>query len=299
MDHVPLPQRPPRRKRPRPVPGDAADAPGDPSAGARAAAGTRHSGGERAGVPGEAGADARDQGAPTSAPAFVPGVPVFDGTSASPRYEYRDHTADIQIHSWGASVEECFAWAALGMFNYMTPLENLRASAAEAAEASHAAGTGTGDASEPGRARVPGNRNMRERASASAANQSIGGAPPGAIDYDSRPGEPRSTTEVGFAFEAEAHDMQSLLFAFLDELLFRFHTSMTVCREVQVARIDRNAWRVCGVARGETFVDGVHEQGTEIKAITYSAMQIVERGEQREDEGKAKPAAEVFVIVDI
>jgi SHS2 domain-containing protein len=115
-------------------------------------------------------------------------------------------------------------------------------------------------------------------------------------------------TSVGFLFEVEAHDMQSLLFAFLDELLFKFHTSMTVCREVQLNRIDRERWRLSGVARGETFVDGVHEQGTEIKAITYSAMQIVERGAENDGEaneklklasGDEKPAAEVFVIVDI
>ena len=50
-------------------------------------------------------------------------------------------------------------------------------------------------------------------------------------------------------------------------------------------------------------VDGVHEQGTEIKAITYSAMQIVERGAKNDgearDAGGEKPTAEVFVIVDI
>ena len=41
--------------------------------------------------------------------------------------------------------------------------------------------------------------------------------------------------------------------------------------------------------RGATFDRGKHLAGTEVKAITYSAMQIVER------EGDA----EVFVIVDI
>jgi SHS2 domain-containing protein len=41
--------------------------------------------------------------------------------------------------------------------------------------------------------------------------------------------------------------------------------------------------------RGERFRRGEHASGTEIKAITYSAMQI------REQEGDA----EVFVIVDI
>ena len=41
--------------------------------------------------------------------------------------------------------------------------------------------------------------------------------------------------------------------------------------------------------RGERFRRGDHASGTEIKAITYSAMQI------RQEEGDA----EVFVIVDI
>ena len=60
-------------------------------------------------------------------------------------YEYKDHTADIQIHSWGDSVEECFAWAALAMYNYMTPLKRLAKM--------NAKGSATG-------ARVPGNANM-------------------------------------------------------------------------------------------------------------------------------------------
>jgi len=40
---------------------------------------------------------------------------------------------------------------------------------------------------------------------------------------------------------------------------------------------------------GETFELGKHPQGTEVKAITYSAMQILEKEEY----------SEIFVIVDI
>jgi SHS2 domain-containing protein len=131
--------------------------------------------------------------------------------------------------------------------------------------------------------------------------------------------------------------MQSLLFAFLDELLFLFSTESFVVRELALRPIVRGEqWelRATGCARvlalctvrmsqcsrsggcgrrGCRFVPGQHEQGTEVrrctrlaltahltadatlvraaqvKAITYSAMQIHER----------ESDAEVFVIVDI
>ena len=48
--------------------------------------------------------------------------------------------------------------------------------------------------------------------------------------------------------EAEGHDEQSLLFAFLDELLFIFHTEFLVCKRITVTHLDRNSW--CVQARG-------------------------------------------------
>ena len=38
--------------------------------------------------------------------------------------------------------------------------------------------------------------------------------------------------------------MQSLLFAFLDELLFKFHTEMLVCTKLRITNLDRNAWKL-------------------------------------------------------
>jgi len=37
-------------------------------------------------------------------------------------YEYLDHTADVQCHSWGPSLEAAFEAMAPCMFNYMTDL---------------------------------------------------------------------------------------------------------------------------------------------------------------------------------
>ena len=49
-------------------------------------------------------------------------------------------------------------------------------------------------------------------------------------------------------FEAEGHDAQSLLFAFLDELLFVFSTEMLVCKELEIFSLDRASWKI--FARG-------------------------------------------------
>lgn len=139
-------------------------------------------------------------------------------------FEYLDHTADIQIHAWGPTLEEAFEGAALGMFNYMTPLEGI-----EGAE---------------------------ER-----------------------------------AFEAEGHDLDTLLYAFLDELLFCFLTDGFVCSRIKIEELDRASHRLRARGWGGVFDRAVHECGTEIKAITYSAMQILDRTPPQD--------CEVFVIVDI
>uniref|UniRef100_A0A2K5P7L4 Protein archease n=1 Tax=Cercocebus atys TaxID=9531 RepID=A0A2K5P7L4_CERAT len=123
------------------------------------------------------------------------------------KYEYLDHTADVQLHAWGDTLEEAFEQCAMAMFGYMTD-------------------TGTV--------------------------------------------EPLQTVEV----EIQGDDLQSLLFHFLDEWLYKFSADeFFIPREVKVLK---------------EFSSSKHPQETEVKAITYSAMQVYD---------EEKP--EVFVIIDI
>jgi len=140
------------------------------------------------------------------------------------KFEYLDHTADVQIHSWGDNIEEAFEQAAMGMFNYITTIDDVL---------------------------------------------------------------PTKTVEI----EATGTDFESLLFHFLDEFLFLSCTDdFFMAREVKICDFDRENWTIKARGFGEDFNQSRHGgKGTEIKAITYSAMQVHEKD----------PKSEIFVIVDI
>ncbi|XP_025418771.1 protein archease-like isoform X3 [Sipha flava] len=139
------------------------------------------------------------------------------------KYEYLDHTADIQIHAWGDTLTEAFEQCANAMFHYMTEVDYIE---------------------------------MRE-------------------SYD---------------IEVEGHDMVTLLYNFLDELLFIFSAEPNyIARKVKIEEFDTTAFKIKAKGFGEEFQLGKHPQGTEVKAITFANMQI------HENEGKC----EVFVILDI
>ena len=99
----------------------------------------------------------------------------------------------------------------------------------------------------------------------------------------------RSRRSATRRVEASGHDMHSMLYNFLDEWLYQFNADLFACRRVKVLSIDRAAWRVTSLGVGEGFELGRHPQGTEVKAITYSAMRVTE------EEGRV----DVLVIVDI
>lgn len=141
----------------------------------------------------------------------------------SKKYEYLDHTADVQLHAWGDDLKEAFEQVAVSMFGYMTELET--------------------------------------------------------VEMD-RPEE----------ITAQGDDLQSLLFHFLDEMLFLFCCEpFFIVKEVEILEFDREKFSIRAVGRGETFDLDKHPQGTEVKAITYSNMQIYDEEDRHE----------VFVIIDI
>ncbi|XP_077989840.1 protein archease-like [Glandiceps talaboti] len=138
-------------------------------------------------------------------------------------YEYLDHTADVQLHSYGRTLEESFEMMVQAMFGYMTDIETV---------------------------------------------------------------EMTDTESV----EAEGSDMLSLLFHLMDEFLYVFSAEpFFIAREVKILEFDRENFKIKAEGYGETFDLKKHPQGTEVKAITYSNMQVHD----------TLPTNDCFVIIDI
>lgn len=144
------------------------------------------------------------------------------------QYEYLDHTADVQLHSWGPSLEEALESLAMAMFGYMTDLALIQ------------------------------------------------------VD------EEHSLT-YGRDVASRGHDVQSLVFCFLQEWLGIFHETGFVPRQVKVSQLDRSTWSVVSSGQGERFDPARHAPGTEVKAVTYGSLQVQETNDQ----------CHIWVIVDI
>ncbi|XP_055609817.1 protein archease-like [Uranotaenia lowii] len=142
------------------------------------------------------------------------------------KYEYLDHTADVQLHAWGETLKEAFEQCGMAMFGYMTELE---------------------------------------------------------------------TVDISKCFEIKTEptdDLENLLFRFLDELLFLFSAEpYLICKKLEITKFDLENFCIECRCYGEEFDLKKHPQGTEVKAITYSAMQINQMPDQNKHE--------VFVIIDI
>ncbi|KAJ2943918.1 hypothetical protein O0L34_g8238 [Tuta absoluta] len=141
------------------------------------------------------------------------------------KYEYLDHTADVQLHAWGDSLKEAFEQCGMAMFGYITELDYVQ-------------------------------------------------------------------IKQVYTIEATADDLMGLLYHFLDELLFQFCAEPNlVCRKLVITEFNTEEFRIVCKCYGEEFQIGKHPQGADVKAITYSAMQIIDDPKDNK--------YEVFVIVDI
>lgn len=143
------------------------------------------------------------------------------------KYEYLDHTADVQLHSWGDTLKESFEQIAMAMFGYMTEIETV---------------------------------------------------------------EMLDEHELEVRLEPGDGDLLNMVYHWLDEWLFVFCAEpFFIPRKIEIKEFDMTEWRIRAVGYGEQFSLDKHPQGTEVKAITYSNMQV------HDD----KPTNDIYVIIDI
>ena len=79
--------------------------------------------------------------------------------------------------------------------------------------------------------------------------------------------------------KVEAEDKEALLFDFLSEFLYLFDVEGLIFNEVSIQPIvkEQGKYVLEAKASGEKFDKYKHEPGTEVKAITYSFMNIEEK----------------------
>jgi SHS2 domain-containing protein len=73
--------------------------------------------------------------------------------------------------------------------------------------------------------------------------------------------------------KAKGDDLESLLFNFLDELLYLHEVELIVFSGFEV-EVDPDRLKLRAVCRGETFDLSRHAQGIAIKAVTFHQMNI-------------------------
>jgi len=123
-------------------------------------------------------------------------------------YKFLEHTADVMIEAYGASIGEAFSFAAKAMFDIM---------------------------------------------------------------FDTSRVVPRQSMKI----EVSAKDLESLLYLWLEELLYRFDVERVALSEFEFALVEkRSVIRGIGIARGELYDPGKHSRRTEVKAVTYEQMLV-------------------------
>ena len=140
-------------------------------------------------------------------------------------FKFKDHTADVEVKSWGRTLEEAFSQTALSLMTTITP--NLN----------------------------------------------------------------KISSKIEKKIEIVSEDKYALCIDFLTEFLFLFDTDDLVFNDIFIESIDslENGYRLKAVVKGDHFDKDKHEIGTEVKAITYSFMNIEEK----------KRKVEISIVFDI
>ena len=83
------------------------------------------------------------------------------------------------------------------------------------------------------------------------------------------------------SLKIKAEDKEALLFDFLSEFLYIFDVEGLVFNEIDIKSINKinNQYELEAIVRGEEFDKKKHDVGTEVKAITYSFINIDESTE--------------------
>ncbi|MBY9019433.1 MAG: archease [Candidatus Lokiarchaeota archaeon] len=128
-------------------------------------------------------------------------------------FEFRDHTADVQVRCWGPTLETAFSQAAYGLMTTITP--DLK----------------------------------------------------------------KVTPSIERKIIVKAEDKEALIFDFLSEFLYIFDVDELVFSQISVNKIIETSgiYILEANLKGEKFSRSKHEIGIEVKAITYSFLNIDEK----------------------
>jgi SHS2 domain-containing protein len=89
--------------------------------------------------------------------------------------------------------------------------------------------------------------------------------------------EPAIVLEREIKVVTEAEDIKAAIFDWLSEVLFYSDAELFVLGDVDVKAVEAlpgGRYRIDSVFKGETFKKGHHVSGREVKAITYSYMEL-------------------------
>jgi len=75
---------------------------------------------------------------------------------------------------------------------------------------------------------------------------------------------------------ATGHDLKSLLYAWLEELIYIFDTQRMVLVRMDVEKLSLDPPAIEATGWGEAFDPARHEHRTGVKAVTYHRMEVEE-----------------------